>query len=748
MKPMTLSPQDTRLRVLLFCLLLAAYLLVYIPQPDSADGDAVLAVAAATLREGSPNINAVAYADWLLPMPASRMGAFGVDGALYAKKGPTPSLALLPLVALAEFVPWLTTRATAMLLNPLVTAATAVLLYTLIRRLGYRPAAALVTGLIYGLATMAAVYSKTLFGEPLAALLLLVAFMGMVDYHASGSARPALRAGIALGLLVGVNTAYVLFVPLGALLTFGPALARRHRPPLRVLLAAALPVVAALALLALYNLARFGSLTEGGYHFAEGEGFTQPLLTGLYGLFLSPFRGLFWYNPVLLLALPGWLMLRRYAPTLAWCALALAAAQALLFASWWSWHGGIVWGPRFLLPVLPLFALALAPLVDAAFKRGGRGLGVILLVFSALSLGVQALGALYDYGTYNNGYLNALYWTGDFTSVVPGLPDFVLTTPALSPIVGNAALAWAGWPMQPPWIQSGDLAQLLAALAVAATGLLVIIPWWEAREALALAGVVTLVCLNVVVAQQGIHPDVAAVRELNTQLSPGDTVVATTTLYESALLDLKRKRVLTLNAPTSADDPWARSLLNYARDRSRDLWLVTWFGPADPLNWPERELMQLAGFVSERPVENHRAVLFDLRTAAVDRDLDVTFGPVSLEQYGARVDGRRVAVTLVWSAASRPDANYNWFVHLLDADGNIVAQQDRAPQGGYLPTSAWTSGETVVDHLTLLLSDTTPTTDFRLRVGWVDSASSEPLPVTVDAAARSEPYVILPLSEG
>lgn len=743
-KPILLSPVDTRYRVLLFCLLLASYLLIYLPQPDSADGDAVLAVAAATLREGSPNINAVAYADWLLPMPASRMGAFGVDGALYAKKGPTPSLALLPLVALAEALPWLSTRAAAMLLNPLVTATTALLLYTLVRRLGYRPAVALATGLVYGLTTMALVYSKTLFGEPLAALLLLVAFMGLTAYHTSGRARPLLAAGIALGLLIGVNTVYAVFVPLGMALAFVPA--ARH-PTRRALLAAGLPVVTAFALLALFNWARFGSPFDSGYHFAEGEGFTQPLLTGLYGLFLSPFRGLFWYNPVLLLALPGWLMLRRHAPSVAWSALLLAAAQALLFASWWSWHGGITWGPRFLLPVLPLFVLALVPLLDTAFsrRRGRGGIVLVLLAFVLLSLGVQLLGALYDYGTYNNGYLNARFWTGDFSSVVPGLPDFVLTTPELSPIIGNMALLSAGWPVQPVWVQAGDLAHLLAALAVAAVGLLVMIPWWQPLEAMILASIVTVVCLNVIVAQQGIHPDIAAMRTLNSQLSPGDTVVATTTLYESALLDLKRKRVVTLNAPTTADDPWARALWNYARAKASDLWLVTWFGPADPLNWPERELMQIGGFVSERPVEGHRAVLFDLNTVPADRDLAVTFGPVALEQMGARLGTRRVAVTLVWSAASRPDANYNWFVHLLDADGNIIAQQDRAPQGGYLPTSAWTSGQTVIDHLTLFLSDGVTGGPYRLRIGWVNSATSEPLPVTIDGLPRNEPYVVLPL---
>jgi len=105
----------------------------------------------------------IGAAEDLLPPPA-RMGQFGADGLLYAKKGPTPSLALLPLVAWAHLVPWLPIQATAMLFNPLVTAALAVTLYTLARRIGFRPHTALIAALILGLATFTISYVKTLFG--------------------------------------------------------------------------------------------------------------------------------------------------------------------------------------------------------------------------------------------------------------------------------------------------------------------------------------------------------------------------------------------------------------------------------------------------------------------------------------------------------------------------------------------------------------------------------------------------------
>ncbi len=756
MRAELVSSTDARLRLALVCLLLGVYLLIYIPKPDSADGDAVLAVAAGALREGSPNINAVAYADWLLPLPASRMGAFGVDGALYAKKGPTPSLALLPLVALADALPWLTTRATAMLLNPLVTAVTAALLYTLARRLGCTPRVAFALSLIYGLATFAVVYVKTLFGEPLAALLLLLAVIAAHDSRARGG-RSLLVCGAACGLLVGVNTVYILIA--GVVGVY--ALARPLQTSIAWLekgkhfAAFAVPVLVALLMLALYNWARFGSPLDSGYHFAEGEGFTRPILTGLYGLFLSPFRGVFWYNPVLLLALPGWLMLRRRAPGLAWLALVLIAVQALAFAGWWSWHGGIVWGPRFLLPVTPLMVLFLAPLLDAAMSvanaKHALFLRAALVGFVALSLGVQALGALYSYFPYINGYLNALYWTGEFDSAVTALRDEVLYTPELSPIVGHLALAWAGWRFEPAWLARGvDAVHLAAALAVIVAGAIALVPQihLRIRPYTRVAGLVTLISLNVVVARQGFNDDVQAVRALAEALQPPGTVVAATTLFESSLLDLEGRRVVTMNAPTADDDPWAQLLWGYAKRGSERLWLVSWFGAGDPLNWQARDLWQSAGFAFERPAPGHRVLLFDLSPIEAEQPGGWQFGAIVLSAYGVETGGGGARVTLAWAASEPLSQDFTWFVHLLDSSGAIVAQQDRAPQGGYKPTSAWRPGERVIDRLFFPLPPGTDVNGWQLRVGWLDPRDGSPLPVIEPDSTPSESdFILLPVND-
>lgn len=57
------------------------------------------------------------------------------------------------------------------------------------------------------------------------------------------------------------------------------------------------------------------------------------------------------------------------------------------------------------------------------------------------------------------------------------------------------------------------------------------------------------------------------------------------------------------------------------------------------------------------------------------------------------------------------------FVHVLDSQGNVVAQADHEPQDGRAPTAGWLPSEVVRDEVTLPV---TPQSDWRIRVGWYD----------------------------
>jgi hypothetical protein len=91
--------------------------------------------------------------------------------------------------------------------------------------------------------------------------------------------------------------------------------------------------------------------------------------------------------------------------------------------------------------------------------------------------------------------------------------------------------------------------------------------------------------------------------------------------------------------------------------------------------------------------------------------------------------GAEFDVTLYWEARRPPEDYYVVFVHLLDADGQLVASHDGPPMDGRYPTRAWLPGDVVPDVHRLVLAPDTPVGMYDLRVGMYQWPSLERLPV-------------------
>jgi hypothetical protein len=136
-----------------------------------------------------------------------------------------------------------------------------------------------------------------------------------------------------------------------------------------------------------HNALRFGNPLTFGY---AGEGFTTPIWKGVIGLLISPGKGALMYAPPLLLCALLWPRFRRLSPALADC-IALAWVSALIFyGSWWAWDGGWCWGPRFLVPLLPLSALPLTMI------PAGRRWRIALAALIGIGIAVQLPGVFTD----------------------------------------------------------------------------------------------------------------------------------------------------------------------------------------------------------------------------------------------------------------------------------------------------------------------------------------------------------------
>jgi hypothetical protein len=105
------------------------------------------------------------------------------------------------------------------------------------------------------------------------------------------------------------------------------------------------------------------------------------------------------------------------------------------------------------------------------------------------------------------------------------------------------------------------------------------------------------------------------------------------------------------------------------------------------------------------------------------RLLSATVSPTTLPP------GQSLTVTLYWQVLAAPTADYDAFVHLLDANGQRVAQSDHRPGGVYYPSSLWQPGELLADAHTIALLAALPPGTYTLHTGLYDKPSMQRLSI-------------------
>ncbi len=92
---------------------------------------------------------------------------------------------------------------------------------------------------------------------------------------------------------------------------------------------------------------------------------------------------------------------------------------------------------------------------------------------------------------------------------------------------------------------------------------------------------------------------------------------------------------------------------------------------------------------------------------------------INLLGYKETIEGPTITIELAWQAVQEIDEPYRVFLHLLDANGNLVSQSDGEPANWSRPTTGWLPGEVVLDARTLTAPG--PGT-YSLSVGMVNEA--------------------------
>ncbi len=343
-----------------------------------------------------------------------------------------------------------------------ISALGAVFLYKSIRLLSYPTNIAVVLALLYAFSTNVFFYATGYFHHNLSATLGIAAFYLLLAARQKAD-RPSLRrAAFGAGVLSG--SAFLIEYPtiltgawLGVWLFW--AISKRSSgyyllgfvPPLLILalnnwLAFDNPFTTSYRYLAINNR----------FHTSGLFGLTYPRMESLVGLVVGDKSGLFIFAPLAVIGILGiacQILKRKNEQTVALLCGAIVASYLAFYASYSVWDGGSVFGPRFLIPLLPFVFLGVAFATEFVPKWVIGAAAVIGIVFNWL-------GAQYGYTESVWNHFTTLFSQG------PTLPVF------------GAILSHSTSRTSPLYIFAGSFHGIIT-LAVSLFLVLFIVWWWR-----------------------------------------------------------------------------------------------------------------------------------------------------------------------------------------------------------------------------------------------------------------------------
>ncbi len=283
--------------------------------------------------------------------------------------------------------------------NSFLVAGSVLGVYLICLAIGHPVRISLATAVAAAVATPLWPYAKDFFSEPLAGLAVTFLLYFALRAHALNRARPWIWSGVALGVAALAKPALIVLAVPASLLLANYMRRVSARRSLDAVVAFGLGLGCIAVIIIGYDYARFGSLLETGYG-SEAAQWTTPLVVGLFGLLASPGRGLLIYFPLWLVLLPGTHLLSRAGRFEYRFSLLCLATLVALYAKWHQWEGGICWGPRFLIPIIPLLMVPVASLLSKWHLRRDLRVAVsgVLLVSTAIAFS----GTVVNYFEYAN----------------------------------------------------------------------------------------------------------------------------------------------------------------------------------------------------------------------------------------------------------------------------------------------------------------------------------------------------------
>ena len=338
----------SKIHLMLFLFFFSVYALTGQGSIQSADGKIMFLLTQAMVENHSVSFSEI-------------VSLSDTPGPQYSKYGLGMSVLAIPFYLFGKLLSFLlgieaslATQFTVSMINAMLTALSCLMVFRIAtERFEFTLRIGLFLALGFGLSTIAWYYSEDFMSEPATTFFLLSAV-----YWVTGkdrATRDLLWAGTFLALAVSCRLAALVVIP-GFIfyqwMVWAESAEKDIKQLVMDLLRLAIPVVAVLMLIMIYNYLRFGGPLETGYEKISGR-----FLLGFFGILFSPGKSLFLFNPLTLFGCLAFMFFlreqRKTALLFGW----LIVSHLVLFSFWHSWQGGMSWGPRLMLVVLPYLIL-------------------------------------------------------------------------------------------------------------------------------------------------------------------------------------------------------------------------------------------------------------------------------------------------------------------------------------------------------------------------------------------------------
>jgi hypothetical protein len=390
--------------VSVFLVLLGIYLLTNPGRIDSIDGQYRWEISKNWIDSGEPSVQDPRLYFWAHQDHNT--------GKWYSNYNAAASVTPMPLMAISRLLPgdreYERDRFAFALTGGFFGAALGAVLVIAFGMLGLGTSASVAWALVFGLTTLWWPASVTVLDQNQHTL---VAFVSLLIAWQSGrrkSFRLAALGGLVGGLLFAYQENYALLLPMIALAVFAsPDEAAPDREPslrrplewsafLRYL-TYGLCSATGLLLFFGYNYLRYSALVRPNRYTYESGTASAAItwgdpLAAVVSLLASPGKGVLFFSPPLILALFGARGLFKRAPVLLSAIIATSLVHVAVVSQLAFFSGDWCWGPRYLVILLPMWALTL-PFAAQYLPRPRFVVGLVV----SLGLLVQVMAITFDY---------------------------------------------------------------------------------------------------------------------------------------------------------------------------------------------------------------------------------------------------------------------------------------------------------------------------------------------------------------